>query len=75
MAVSAGMLFYNSTLSLPMLAMALISMGEPMQWASYPRLLSRDFQVCRGCFREAWVLALNIELPRHAFTIFRSKLS
>lgn len=41
---TAGMLFYNSTLSLPMLALAAVVAGEPGRVLVYPLLLNRQFQ-------------------------------
>lgn len=38
------MLFYNSTLSLPMLALAAVVAGEPARVLVYPQLLNRQFQ-------------------------------
>lgn len=40
---TTGMLFYNSTLSLPMLLMAMIYMGEPRAVLTYPQLYSPNF--------------------------------
>jgi hypothetical protein len=40
------MLFYNSTLSIPMLAAAVILAKEPYGVAEFPLLLNRRFQVC-----------------------------
>jgi hypothetical protein len=40
------MLFYNSTLSIPMLAAAVLVAKEPYGVAEYPLLLNRRFQVC-----------------------------
>lgn len=42
---TTGMLFYNSTLSLPMLAAAVVYQGEPAGMLSFPRLHDRQFQV------------------------------
>lgn len=41
----AGMLFYNSTLSIPMLAMAVLAASEPWGVTAYPLLFDRQFQV------------------------------
>ena len=42
---TTGMLFYNSTLSLPLLLAATIVAGEPRRVALYPALMDRQFQV------------------------------
>lgn len=41
---TTGMLFYNSTLSIPMLALAVVMAQEPFGVAEYPLLLSKKFQ-------------------------------
>lgn len=42
---TTGMLFYNSTLSLPMLLAAMVYMGEPKAILSYPQLYNPQFLV------------------------------
>lgn len=42
---TTGMLFYNSTLSIPMLVLAVVIAGEPFGVAQYPLLMSRSFQL------------------------------
>ena len=42
---TTGMLFYNSTLSLPMLLGAMVYMGEPTAILTYPQLYSPHFLV------------------------------
>ena len=42
---TTGMLFYNSTLSLPMLFAAVVMVGEPTGIATFPLLFNRSFQV------------------------------
>jgi hypothetical protein len=42
---TTGMLFYNSTLSLPMLVAAVVAMGEPARIAVHPQLHNPQFMV------------------------------
>jgi solute carrier family 35 protein len=44
---TTGMLFYNSTLSLPMLMGAVLVMGEPARVFMYPQLYNPQFLVSR----------------------------
>ena len=57
----AGMLFYNSTLSLPMLALAAVVAGEPARVLVYPQLLNRQYQA-RGARAAAALPAARIGL-------------
>lgn len=42
---TTGMLFYNSTLSLPMIIAAMMYMGEPAALGFYPRIYDPQFLV------------------------------
>ena len=47
---TTGLLFYNSALSLPLLAAALLVSGEPAGVLAFPRLRSVTFQAGSLCF-------------------------
>lgn len=78
---TTGMLFYNSTLSLPMLLMAMIYMGEPRAVLTYPQLYSPNFlvsEVYKAIFAESLseiLLVLCSKLSRQSFTFPFLKIS
>lgn len=63
---TTGMLFYNSTLSLPMLLGAMMFMGEPVAILTYPQLYSPHFLVREIDARENiffWGFKIWVKFP------------
>lgn len=57
---TTGLLFYNATLSMPALALALAISGEPQQLARFPDLHSRGFRVSSALLHRSLLIAYTV---------------